>query len=137
MAQASHNGGPGSIPGHYMRDLWWTKWHWDRFFSQYFCFPCQYHYTSASNLSSSSTCCSYQTDKRTKPGNLPKSSTLSEIRKVRRLSLNSYRVTVIIQLFRAAHTSASTAEHPCQGACITILIFPIGDTPPAEQHPFP
>jgi hypothetical protein len=27
MAQAV----PGSIPGHSMWDLWWTKWHWDRF----------------------------------------------------------------------------------------------------------
>jgi hypothetical protein len=22
-----------------MWDLWWTKWHWDRFFSEYFGFP--------------------------------------------------------------------------------------------------
>jgi hypothetical protein len=22
-----------------MWDLWWTKWHWDRFFSEYFSFP--------------------------------------------------------------------------------------------------
>jgi hypothetical protein len=22
-----------------MWDLWWTKWHWDRFFSWYFGFP--------------------------------------------------------------------------------------------------
>jgi hypothetical protein len=22
-----------------MWDLWWTKWHWDRFFSQHFGFP--------------------------------------------------------------------------------------------------
>jgi hypothetical protein len=27
-------------------DLWRTVWHWSRFFSEYFCFPCQYlfHY---------------------------------------------------------------------------------------------
>jgi hypothetical protein len=36
---ASHRGGPGSIPGQSMWDLWWTKWHWDRFFSEYFGFP--------------------------------------------------------------------------------------------------
>ena len=39
MAQASHSGGPGSVPGHSMWDLWWTKWHWDRFFPEYFGFP--------------------------------------------------------------------------------------------------
>jgi hypothetical protein len=22
-----------------MWDLWWTKWHWERFFSEFFCFP--------------------------------------------------------------------------------------------------
>jgi hypothetical protein len=42
-------------------------------------FPCQYHSTIAP-YSSSSTCCSYQKDKRAKPGNLPKSDALSEIR---------------------------------------------------------
>jgi hypothetical protein len=36
---ASHRGGPGSIPGRSMWDLWWTKWHWDRFLSEYFGFP--------------------------------------------------------------------------------------------------
>ena len=24
---------------HSMWDLWWTKWHWDRFFPEYFGFP--------------------------------------------------------------------------------------------------
>jgi hypothetical protein len=23
--------------------LWWTKWHWDRFFSELSVFPCQFH----------------------------------------------------------------------------------------------
>jgi hypothetical protein len=27
---ASHRGGPGSIPGHVVWDLWWTKWRWGR-----------------------------------------------------------------------------------------------------------
>jgi hypothetical protein len=36
---AFHRGGPGSIPSQPMWDLWWTKWHWDRFFlSEYFGF---------------------------------------------------------------------------------------------------
>jgi hypothetical protein len=30
-----------------MWDLWWTKWHWDRFFPKYFGFPCQFHSTGA------------------------------------------------------------------------------------------
>jgi hypothetical protein len=30
-----------------MWDLWWTKWHWDRFFPEYFGFPCQFHSTGA------------------------------------------------------------------------------------------
>jgi len=33
-----HHGGPGSIPGQPIWDLWWTKLHRDRFFSQYFSF---------------------------------------------------------------------------------------------------
>jgi hypothetical protein len=27
--------------------LWWTKWHWERLFSEYFGFPLQYNSTSA------------------------------------------------------------------------------------------
>jgi hypothetical protein len=30
-----------------MWDLWWTKWHWDRFSPEYFGFPCQFHSTGA------------------------------------------------------------------------------------------
>jgi hypothetical protein len=33
-----------------MLDLWWTKWHWDRFFSGYFSFPCHYHFTNAPHV---------------------------------------------------------------------------------------
>jgi hypothetical protein len=39
MAQPPHRGGPGSHPGQSMWDLWWTKWHWDRSFSEFFSFP--------------------------------------------------------------------------------------------------
>jgi hypothetical protein len=38
VSPASHRGGPGSIPGQSMWDLWWTKWHWDMFFPEYFGF---------------------------------------------------------------------------------------------------
>lgn len=34
-----HYGGLRSDPGHTMWDWWWTKWSWDRFFSEYFGFP--------------------------------------------------------------------------------------------------
>jgi hypothetical protein len=30
-----------------MWDLWWIKWRWDRFFPEYFGFPCQVHSTGA------------------------------------------------------------------------------------------
>jgi hypothetical protein len=40
--------------------------------------PCQYHSTNAP-YSSSSTRCSYQQDKRAKPGNFPKGNAVSEI----------------------------------------------------------
>jgi hypothetical protein len=30
-----------------MWDLWWKKWHWDRFFPEYFGFACQFHSTGA------------------------------------------------------------------------------------------
>jgi hypothetical protein len=37
--QTSHSGSSNSMPGQSMWDLWWTKWHWDRFLSEYFSFP--------------------------------------------------------------------------------------------------
>jgi hypothetical protein len=30
-----------------MWDLWWTKWHWDRFFPEFFGLPRQFHSTCA------------------------------------------------------------------------------------------
>jgi hypothetical protein len=30
-----------------LRDLGWTKWHWDRFLCEFFGFLCQYHSTIA------------------------------------------------------------------------------------------
>jgi hypothetical protein len=39
LVAASHRGGPGSIPGQSIWDLWWTKWHWDRIFPEFFGFP--------------------------------------------------------------------------------------------------
>jgi hypothetical protein len=41
VAQAdSHR--TGRVHAQVMWDLWWTKWHWDRFISESFSFPCQY-----------------------------------------------------------------------------------------------
>jgi hypothetical protein len=31
QSTASNSGRPRSIPGEFTWDLWWTKWHWDRF----------------------------------------------------------------------------------------------------------
>jgi hypothetical protein len=39
--------GSGLIPGQSVWDLWWTKWHWDRFFPEYLVFRCQFHSTGA------------------------------------------------------------------------------------------
>jgi len=39
QSPASHCAAPDWVPDHSMWDLWWTKWHCDRFLSQYFCFP--------------------------------------------------------------------------------------------------
>ena len=50
-------------------------------FSPSTCFPCQYHSTNSSHSSSpSSICWSEQKDNLAKPGNLPKSTALSDIR---------------------------------------------------------
>jgi hypothetical protein len=31
LQAVSRRGGPGSIPGQVMWDLWWKEWHWVRF----------------------------------------------------------------------------------------------------------
>jgi hypothetical protein len=31
LSQASHREDPLSVVAEVMRDLWWKKWHWDRF----------------------------------------------------------------------------------------------------------
>ena len=36
---ACHCGGPSSKPGQYVQNVWWAKWQWYRFVSQYFSFP--------------------------------------------------------------------------------------------------
>jgi hypothetical protein len=35
----SRSRGQGSVAMHSVWNLWWTKWHWDRFLSRYFGFP--------------------------------------------------------------------------------------------------
>jgi hypothetical protein len=35
----SHRGEPGSVPDQRIWDMWWKKWHWDRFLSQHFSVP--------------------------------------------------------------------------------------------------
>jgi hypothetical protein len=58
--------------------LWSTKWHWERFFSEYFGFPLQYHSTNAP-YSSPFTYSFYQKEKRANPMNLPDWNSLSYI----------------------------------------------------------
>jgi hypothetical protein len=33
-----------------MWDLWWTKWHWGRSFSEYFGFPCHFNFIDCSTF---------------------------------------------------------------------------------------
>jgi len=61
-----------------MQDLWCTKWHWDRSLSKDFGFSVNI-IPPTPPYSSSSTFCSYQMDKKAKPGNVPKSNALMEI----------------------------------------------------------
>jgi hypothetical protein len=39
QSPASHRGDPGSHPDQSKWDLWWTKWYWNMFFSEFFCLP--------------------------------------------------------------------------------------------------
>jgi hypothetical protein len=41
---------PGFAPRSVQWDLWWTKWHWDKFLSEFFAFPCQCHSTVGSTF---------------------------------------------------------------------------------------
>ena len=41
---------PPQIPSQALWDVWWTKWHGDKFFSSSWAFPCHFHSTSASNI---------------------------------------------------------------------------------------
>jgi hypothetical protein len=41
----SDRSGLTSLPGQFMWDSWWTKWHWQTFLSGYLTNPCQYHST--------------------------------------------------------------------------------------------
>ena len=43
-----------SIPRQFTGHPWWTKWHWDRFFSQYFGLPLSVAYHAPNGLYSSS-----------------------------------------------------------------------------------
>jgi hypothetical protein len=40
----------GLILGQFVWDLWWTKWHWDRFFSEYFGFALSVSFHKCSTL---------------------------------------------------------------------------------------
>jgi hypothetical protein len=44
----------GSLPGQFMWDLWWAKWQWDRFLSEYFAFLLSVSFHRCSTLIRSS-----------------------------------------------------------------------------------
>ena len=67
QSPASHRGGPGSISGQSMWDLWWTKCHWDKLFSEYFGFP----------LSISFHRCSIKIEKQKNPSSSSEGCTIS------------------------------------------------------------
>jgi hypothetical protein len=78
----------------YMKDLWRTKWQWDRVFSECFRF-----FLVSNILPMLHThlhqciCCAYQKDNQAKPWYLPKSSTLPEIAQRVRKSLFTFTGT--------------------------------------------
>jgi hypothetical protein len=39
LSSQLYRAGPGSRPGHSILDVLWTKWHWYRFFSEFFGSP--------------------------------------------------------------------------------------------------
>jgi hypothetical protein len=50
QSPTSNRGGPGSIPGQVMCDLWWKKWRWGRFSSGIWISPANSHSTDLSTL---------------------------------------------------------------------------------------
>jgi hypothetical protein len=48
LLRAMEGSGDKSLASHrrHMWDLWWTKWHWDQFLSEFFTLPLQYHSTN-------------------------------------------------------------------------------------------
>jgi hypothetical protein len=61
QSPASHRGNPDSIPSQTLWDLWCTKWHWDRFFSQELCFVLSASFRHCSTLTRQSpTLCDLQ-----------------------------------------------------------------------------
>ena len=75
----SNHGGLGSLPGQLLRKLWWTKWQWDRFLSQYLTIlpviiiPPLLHTFFSSQRSTLSTAYLYQKDDRALPRNFQSS----------------------------------------------------------------
>jgi hypothetical protein len=62
---------PSSVPGQSMLDLWWTKWHENRGFSEHFTFALSVSFHQCS-IPIFILKYSYEKDKRAKPGNLQK-----------------------------------------------------------------
>jgi len=50
ILRVCHSGGPCSITGLSVWDMWWTKWHWDGFFFEYLDFPLSVSFHQSSVL---------------------------------------------------------------------------------------
>jgi hypothetical protein len=50
QSSASHGGGPGSSPGKFMLDFWWTKWHKGKFSPSTSVSLANYHSTDSSTF---------------------------------------------------------------------------------------
>jgi len=88
------------------------------FFSQYFNFPCQYHSNSAP-YSPLYYNCSYQKDKRAKPGNLAKSSAVSEIGEH---SITSY-FHPLVSINRLTRSAAKIEAAAVKMDSVTLTLF--------------
>ena len=46
LRRRPYNEGMVSSAGQYKWGVWVLKWHWDSLLSEYFAFPCHYHFTA-------------------------------------------------------------------------------------------